>query len=305
MKYAAAPCSISSRTNLRAASDWDKHLQSWKKADKPALEHLPPGAVFQDAPFAPEMVVVPPGRFWMGSKDGEGDADEHPQHEVTIPQAFAVGRFAVTFEEWDAARAANGVKYGPNDEGWGRELRPVVNVSWDDAQAYVQWLSSKTGKPYRLLSEAEWEYACRAGTISAYSFGESISEEQANAGGFQAGPRLQLTTFDAGLFPANDFGVHDMHGNVWEWCEDCWHESYTDKPQILMKTGGAWMESRDREQDGIIPPLGYGSSRFRILRGGSWASDMRDLRAASRDRYSSVIRVSFIGFRVARTILTP
>ena len=105
------------RTNLRAAADWDEHVKSWKQPDKLALEHLPPGSVFQDAPFAPEMVVVPPGRFMMGSKDGEGEADERPRHEVKIPQAPAVGRFPVTFEEWDAARAAGGVKHKPSDEG--------------------------------------------------------------------------------------------------------------------------------------------------------------------------------------------
>ena len=143
---------------------------------------------------------------------------------------------------------------GRDDEGWGRGQRPVINVSWDDAQAYVQWLSSKTGKPYRLLSEAEWEYACRAGTETAYSFGDIHLEGASAVSGGRPG---QLgSTVEVGSFPANDFGLYDMHGNVWEWCEDRWHESYTDKPESLMQTGGAWTSG-----DGQM---------LRVLRGGFW-----------------------------------
>jgi formylglycine-generating enzyme required for sulfatase activity len=276
------------RTNLWAAEDWKKYVKSWKKADKPAPEHLPPGLVFQDAPFAPEMAVIPPGRFMMGSKAGEGSADERPQHEVTIPQAFAIGRFAVTFDEWERARAAGGgVKHKPVDYGWGRGRHPVIDVSWEDAQAYVGWLSGKTGKPYRLLSEAEWEYACLAGTETAYSFGESVSKAHAQ---FPEGDRGGSgSTVEVGSFSANDFGLYGMHGNVTEWCEDRWHEGYARKPEDLKQTGGAWTA---------------GKSNYRLLRNGSWGNDPQILRAACRSSSLPGFRFSYVGFRVARTLLT-
>ena len=283
------------RTNLRTAEDWDTCVKNWKRAEKPAPEHLPPGSVFQDAPFAPEMVVVPPGQFMMGSKEREGYASEHPQHQVTIPHALAIGRFAVTFDEWDAAVNADGIEYGPRDEGWGRGRRPVINVSWEDAKAYVAWLSGKTGKPYRLLSEAEWEYACRAGTVTAYSFGKSISKAQAQFsrdtwGSEDFPPRWGSagSTVEVGSFPGNDFGLYDMHGNVWEWCEDGYHESYVDKRKCLEQTGGAWM---------------IGDDRFRVRRGGSWNDFPEFLRSALRGTTFAWNRTDIFGFRMARTIL--
>jgi formylglycine-generating enzyme required for sulfatase activity len=275
------------RTNLWAAKDWERFVKSWKRADKPAPEHLPPGSVFQDAPFAPEMVVVPQGRFWMGSRDGEGRESERPRHEVTIPQAFAIGRVPLTFDEWDAARAAGGVKHEPDDNGWGRGRRPVINVSWTDAEGYVAWLSRITGKPYRLLSEAEWEYACRAGTETVYSIGDTITSAQAhffegNWGG--AGATVKVASF-----PANNFGLFDMHGNVWEWCEDRWHEKYAHKPDGLKQTGGAWISGR---------------SWHRVLRGGYWQSSPRHVRAAIRVRNDPSARADAYGFRLARALFT-
>ena len=269
------------RTYLRAARDWDKHVQSWKKADEPAPEYLPPGTVFQDAPFAPELIVIPAGRFFMGSKDGEGEQPERPRHEVTIPQAFAVGRFPVTGEEWDDARAAGALELEPRDERWGRDRQPLTNVSWDDAQTYLSWLSRVTDKPYRLLSEAEWEYACRAGTDTAYFFGESISKAQAQ---FRA-----RGTVEVGFFPANNFGLCDMHGNIYEWCKDCWNESYAGKPESLRQTGGAWTT---------------GDVGYRVLRGGSWGGSPQILRSAYRSRLNSGVRNKHFGFRVARTLLS-
>ena len=151
------------------------------------LEWFLPGAgrteCFKDAEFAPEMVVVPAGEFWMGSKDGEGNGDERPRHKVTIAQPFAVGRFAVTFDEWDAARAAAAFRTPLPVRSGTRRRRPVIDVSWDDARAYVEWLSFTTVQPYRLLSEAEWEYCCRAGTETQYWWGDEISTEQANYDG--------------------------------------------------------------------------------------------------------------------------
>ena len=280
------------RTNLWAADDWERvrYAKGWRQAEKSALEHLPPGAVFQDAPFAPEMVVVPPGRFWMGSKVGEGDTDERPRHEVTIPQAFAVGRFPVTFDEWvtfhewRVARTAGAVESKPPGEGWSRRRNPVTHVSWRDAQAYVAWLSGKTGKPYRLLSEAEWEYACRAGTETAYSFGNTITKDQAQ---FSEGGTHSTTKI--GSFFANNFGLFDMHGNVWEWCEDRWHVSYADKPENLKRTGGAWTT---------------GDGSLRVLRGGSSNNSPQYLRSVLRYTNNSENWINNIGFRVARTLLT-
>lgn len=267
------------RTNLRAAEDWEKYVKGWKQPEKPALEHLPPGSVFQDAPLAPEMVVVPPGRFIMGSKEGEGDPREYPQHEVTIPQAFAVGRFPLTFEEWEAAPVAFGEKPGR------RGSRPVISVSWHKAQTYVSWLSGMTGKPYQLLSEAEWEYSCRAATETAYSFGDVITKAQAQFAEKWRG--TTYATIEVGSFPANDFGLYDMHGNVWEWCEDLWHDSYADKPDGIKITGGAWTT---------------GDSSRRVLRGGSWSVNAKSLRAAARIRYYPVSQYYNIGFRVARAL---
>jgi uncharacterized caspase-like protein len=145
------------------------------KDGKPVSYWLKSGESFRDLYMAPEMVVIPPGEFQMGS-NGEGSDYGCPQHKVTIPQAFAVGRYPVTFTEWDEAIAQGGVSYKPHDQGWGRGRRPVINVSWDDVQAYVQWLSARTGQSYRLLSEAEWEYACRAGSQGDYCFGRSERE---------------------------------------------------------------------------------------------------------------------------------
>ena len=245
---------------------------------------LRPGESFRDFDAAPEMVVVPAGEFWMGSKDGEGFDSERPRHKVTISQAFAVGKYPVTFAEWDAYAAGGlggilgfGKRHSPSDRGWGRDRRPVINVSWDNAKAYIKWLSDKTGQPYRLLSEAEWEYACRAGSETAYSFGDNESDlgrhawYSSNSGG---------KTHPVGEKAANGFGLHDMHGNVWEWCEDPWHGNYNGAPD----DGSAWTT---------------GGSGIRVLRGGSWGNDPQYLRAARRGIYSPGNRYYGIGFRVA------
>jgi len=261
------------------------------------------GESFRDTDFAPEMVVVPAGRFMMGSTEEEiaalteahGDyfKDEGPQHEVRIPEPFAVGRFPVTFAEWDAAQAdADWQRLTrleprkPGDQGWGRGRRPVIYVSWYDAQAYAKWLSEKTGKSYRLLSEAEWEYAARAGTQTRYWFGNDdgrLGEHvwyTGNSGG---------KTHPVGEKPANPWGLHDVHGNVWEWGEDCWNSSYADKPDSLKASGAVWTT---------------GDCSLRVLRGGSWSSNPRGLRSAFRIRDDRDDRYYNYGFRLART-LTP
>ena len=245
------------------------------------------GEVFRDCPHCPEMVVVPSGNFMMGSPSSEEGrySDEGLQHRVTIGSSFAVGVYEVTFSEWDACASAGGCGgYRPDDRGWGRGQRPVVNVSWDDAQSYVAWLSRETGESYRLLSESEWEYVARAGTVTRFWWGDGIGRNRANCGG--CGSRWDgESTAPVGSFAANAFGLHDVHGNVFEWVQDCWNDSYAGSPG----DGSAW-ES--------------GECSRRVLRGGSWGDIPGLLRAADRVRDVTGYRDSNAGFRVARTF-TP
>ena len=255
------------------------------------LEWFLPGAggteCFKDAQFAPEMVVVPAGEFWMGSKDGEGNGDERPCHKVTIAQPFAVGRFAVTFDEWDAARAAGGVSHKPSGQAGGRgRRRPVIDVGWDDALAYVKWLSFTTVQPYRLLSEAEWEYCCRAGTETQFWWGDGISAEQANYDSNHAwrkGAKDNQKLAPVNSFRPNPWGLYQVHGNVWEWCADCWNGNYHNAPA----DGSAWTA---------------GDSQYRVLRGGSWCGGPDNLRSARRIVNSRDDRFQDVGLRVARTL---
>jgi formylglycine-generating enzyme required for sulfatase activity len=229
---------------------------------------------FKDHEHGPDMVVVPAGEFLMGSTD---DAEEQPVHNVVIPSPFAVGKFAVTFAEWDACVADGGCNgYKPGEEGWGRDRRPVINVSWHDAKLYIDWLNARTGKTYRLLSEAEWEYVTRAGTDTPFWWGREITAGQAN---FY--PNRKTVPVDT--FEPNPWGLFNVHGNVWEWCEDIWQNTYSYAPT----DGSAWLR---------------GSNDRRVVRGGSWSDYPQNLRAAFRYRFPSVIRYDFIGFRLARTL---
>jgi len=190
------------------------------------------GESFEDCPECPEMVVVPAGSFMMGSPESEEGRREAegPQHEVKIPQPFAVGKFEVTWDKWEACVAAGGCTHNPDDEGWGRGNRPVIKISWNHAQAYAKWLSEKTGKTYRLLSEAEWEYAARSGTTGPFSFEGSVTTDKAN---YSISLSERGFTVPVGSFPPNPWGLYDVHGNVSEWVEDCLNDSYARKPQIL------------------------------------------------------------------------
>ncbi len=251
---------------------------------------FPPGKVFKDCAKCPEMVVVPKGEFVMGSPDNEPDRDEDegPQHPVTIGRDFAVGKVEVTFAEWDACVAGGGCKgYKPSDKGWGRDRHPVIHVNWEDAQSYVAWLKQQTGQPYRLLTEAEWEYAARAGTTTPFSMGQTITPEQANVDGnytYNSSSKgiYRQRTVDVGSFKPNAFGLYDMHGNVLEWVEDCYANSYAKAP----KDGTAFTAS--------------GCER-RVLRGGSWDSYPGYFRSANRSWNSPGNRYYLSGFRVART----
>jgi len=247
---------------------------------------LKPKDTFKECANCPEMMVVPAGSFTRGSPTSEPghSADEGPQHTVTIARQFAVGRFAVTFDEWDACAADGGCNgYKPSDEGWGRGRRPVINVSWDDAKAYVAWLSKKTGKSYRLLSAAEYEYATRAGTQTAYPWGNAVGTNNANchACGSQWDARQ---TAPVGSFAANGFGLYDMVGNVREWTEDCYHDRYLGAPT----DGSAWIEGADCSS--------------RIVRAGSWFFAPAFLRSAKRYWFTTDYRLNYLGFRVARTL---
>ena len=237
-----------------------------------------PGDSFKDCADCPEMVVVPSGAFRMGDLQGGGDSDEKPVHDVRIGYSFAVGKFEVTFTEWDACVSAGGCGgYRPADQGWGRGWRPVMKVSWDDAQAYVSWLSAKTGQSYRLLSEAEWEYVARAGTGTKYSWGNQFDSAKANNNG--------STTRPVGSYEPNGFGLYDVHGNVLEWVEDCWHDDYNGAPT----DGSAWTSGSDCSR--------------RVLRGGAWYYNPGALGAAYRSWLGTGDRDDDrVGFRLARTL---
>ena len=245
-------------------------------------EATKPGDEFRDCANCPAMVVIPAGRFSMGSPADDPDArsNERPQHEVVIAGPIAVAKFEATFDEWDACVAAGACRRTP--DGWGRGQMPAINVSWIDAKQYAAWLSRATGKPYRLLTEAEWEFAARAGAVTRYSWGNALGEGEANCDG--CGSRWDLRqTAPVGSFKPNAFGLYDMQGNVWEWAEDAWHDNYDGAPE----DGSAW---------------GPGDPDFRVVRGGSWRNEASVVRAAIRDKRNVHVRFDTLGFRVARTL---
>jgi formylglycine-generating enzyme required for sulfatase activity len=243
---------------------------------------------FSDCAGCPEMAVIPAGEFLMGSPSTERYRGAETQHRVVFAKPFAVGRFEVTAEEFDLCVKEGGCPFRPEDEGWGRGRRPVIHVSWHDAKAYAAWLAKKTGKPYRLLSEAEWEYAARGGSGAAFAYGPTLSGAQAN---FDASTSSDLNpkgpnrgrTVPVGSFPANGFGLHDVHGNAWEWVEDCWHDEYAGAPA----DGSAWLT---------------GSCAGRVLRGGSFEDSVSDLRAAARVASDAFDGTFSDSFRVARDL---
>jgi len=296
---------------------------------KPAVGIYPsgpkPGTVFRDCPDCPEMVVMPKGSFMMGGTPAEhewftgkmGGKQEYvdwekPRHKVHIEYSFAVGKFEITKGQYAKFISATGRGDGDGcyvwDGGWKKEAsknwrsvgydqtedHPVACVSWDDASAYVKWLSKRTGFKYRLLSEAEFEFAARAGTTTMRYWGHDWSNKEgcefANvadkgnnwSNSFDCSDGYKYTA-PVGSYRANAFGLYDLLGNIWEWTEDCWNETYSNAPT----NGSTWMK---------------GSCRARVLRGGSWDSGPRNVRAASRNGYYADLRGSSLGFRVARTL---
>jgi len=235
----------------------------------------PQDGAFRDCSVCPEMVVIPAGTFTRGSSAADKRPAELPQQVVRIESRIAIGRFEVTFDQWDACVREGGCSHVPDDRNWGRGPHPVIHVSWEDARQYVQWLSRKTGRDYRLPSETEWEYAARAGTATPYAFGEHISPQQANY--------YTRGTIPVGGFAPNRFGLYDMHGNVWEWTEDCWNPDYSHAPR-----NGASRRAGD-------------CSRH-VVRGGSWDDYPWFLRSAERSSGSATVRLNDLGFRVALTL---
>jgi formylglycine-generating enzyme required for sulfatase activity len=266
--------------------------QPAQEAPKEAGSLPTPGTAFRDIdePWCPELVVIPPGEFMMGSTEAERQwavehgadpewlENEKPRHLVKIGYSLAVGRFPVTFEEYD--RFADATKRErPVDNDWGRGRRPVLYMSWHDAAAYCGWLTRETSQEYRLLTEAEWEYACRAGTATRFWWGDEITPENANYG------RNVGKTSEVGNYPENPFGLYDMHGNVWEWVEDHWSASYIGAP----------------DDGSAVPTEGDGDTR-RAMRGGSWFVPPGDLRSALRSANWDVVQDGNFGFRIARTL---
>jgi formylglycine-generating enzyme required for sulfatase activity len=277
---------------------------------------------FKDHEWSPEMVVVPAGSFMMGSPDmpaqpflrADGTEPEReswpsPRHEVAIAQPFAVARHAISRGQFAAFVSATGhkmeggaiilkgYKWERDPKGSWRapgfiqdDSHPVVCVNWDDAKVYAKWLARITGKPYRLLSEAEREYVTLAGRETPFWWGSWITADRANYNGrvdYEVGGsegEWRKSTVPVDSFGANPWGIYNVHGNVWEWCEDVWHENYISAPV----DGSAWLQG--------------GEARLRVVRGGSWESDPRDLRAADRRGISGLDWANIIGFRLARTL---
>ena len=236
-----------------------------------------PGGIFRDCPNCVELVVVAAGSFQMGTQLEH----ERPPHHVTIAKPFAVGRYEVSFDEWDMCVNAGSCKYHGDDRGWGRGNRPVINVSWLDAKEFATWLSRKTGQTYRLPSEAEWEYFARGATAGTFWWDGDLSTGRANCNG--CNPAAPKQTMPVGSYEPNPFGLYDTAGNAAEWVEDCWNDTYRGAPG----DGSVWLS---------------GECRLRVLRGGSFNSTSSYLRSASRFRYDADVRYFTNGFRLVREL---
>jgi formylglycine-generating enzyme required for sulfatase activity len=260
--------------NAQRATNPDRDLIISAK-QQPSTE---PGDIFRDCEDCGELVVVPSGDFTMGAND---TPYEKPERVISVPRPFAIGRREVTFAEWDQCADAGACKYRPDDHNWGRGNQPVINVSWDDAKLFLAWLSQKTGQKYRLPSEAEWEYAARAGTKTAFWWGRDAGAAHAQCDNCGSPTTQRLAP--VGSFRPNGFGLFDTAGNAAEWVEDCWNDNYRNAP----KDASAWTS---------------GDCRLRVLRGGNFTSKAAEIRSASRFRYDEDVRYYANGFRVLREL---
>ncbi|MEQ8322775.1 MAG: formylglycine-generating enzyme family protein [Rhodospirillales bacterium] len=240
---------------------------------------LKPGDIFRDCETCPEMVVVPPGLFVMGSKLHKS---EMPTRVVRFRKPFAIGRFETLHANWQACLDAGGCTHKPDDHKWGTERKPVINISHDMVHGYADWLTKTTGKKYRLPSEAEWEYAAKAGTKSNYWFGDQVGENQVNCRKCGS-PWSGIGNAPVGSFAPNPWGLYDMNGNAFEWVEDCWHETYDGAP----KGPEAWVG---------------GKCQFRVIRGGSWYYYSRMSRAANRQKNPGAVKSYWLSFRLVREL---
>ncbi|MBL6928597.1 MAG: formylglycine-generating enzyme family protein [Rhodospirillales bacterium] len=238
-----------------------------------------PGDSIWDCSTCPEMIVVPAGSFTMGADSRY--KYERPAHKVTIPKPFAIGRFEITFDQWLACVDEGGCAKDPDDHKWGKGIHPIMNISWAEANGYTEWLSKKTGHTYRLPSEAEWEYAARGGTTTAYSWGDAPGKDRANCR--NCGDEIPHRTFPVGSFEPNPFGLYDVHGNVWEWTADCWNATHKDAPG-----------------DGSTRLAG--NCMMRVTRSGSWYYVNTNLRSAYRSKYPAKAFSYGIGMRILREL---
>lgn len=243
------------------------------------------------SPRSMNMVTIRAGELLIGSPDSEPKRQrfEGPQVLVKIPYRFEIGKFEVTYNDWNKCLRGGGCRgYRPDDKGWGKGRRPVINISYNDAQSYIRWLNRKTGLRYRLPTEAEWEYVAKAGQLQPLSTGAAIHSGQANFDGkapygtVQTGP-YHRKTMPVGQYASNAFGVFDIHGNVYEWVQDCWNENHVGRPEKgVARTDG--------------------DCNYRVMKGGSWVTHGYQTRAAARIRYVKDYRYDDYGFRLARTL---
>ena len=282
-------------TQIKTASVSRSTKPAPQKKGTPASP-TPKPKTFRDCALCPLMTVIPGGEFRMGDLSGKGDPDERPTRSVNVP-SFALGVYEVTFEEWDACIAQGGCKKRPNDMAWGRGARPVMNLAWEDTKPFLKWLSKTTGKTYRLPTEAEWEYAARAGAEGDFTFGDDIADLCLYANGADlttenyyqwsnktCSDGVGRITARTGSYEPNAFGLYDMHGNVWEWTQDCWHDSYQGAPT----NAEAWTRSC--------------TSKNRVLRGGAFSVKPDNLRSAYRYSFAPKEAMPFFGMRVARDL---
>ena len=274
---------------LLLVSEHDRGLLQTLAVSLAAQPGLRAGQVFRDrmknGTNGPEMIVIPAGKFRMGDIQGIGLKDEQPVHEVHIRRPFAVSRFEITFDQYDEFAKATGGQL-PDDEGFGRGRRPVIRVSWHEAVEYAAWLSKQSGKRYRLPTEAEWEYAARGGTETAYWWGNEMKPGFANCISCGTRPEDRQTT-PVGSFKPNPFGLYDTAGNVREWVQDCWHDNYQAAPS----DGSAWEKEHN------------GNCNGRVNRGGAFRSvNRKNVRSSSREMYRAGARPYWVGFRLVREI---
>lgn len=250
------------------------------QAPDAATAPLKPGTVFRDCSECPEMVTLPPGIFIMGSP--KGDDKERPAHPVRVRKSFAIGKFEITFDEWSACVREKACQVDPDDHGWGKGRRPVINLDFPTIKQYTAWLSKKTKHVYRLPSESEWEYAARSGSTTDYPWGDTMEPGRANCR--DCGTEWSAKgSAPVGSFAPNGFGLYDLNGNVWEWVEDCWNPDHTNAP-------------------GDTRPRLTGECAFRVVRGGSWYYFRKLARNSYRVKWVVEDKSYNVGFRVVREL---